>query len=131
MIAVDAGEAVAVRLERGRGGDVHRSVRQGRELRVSDMASRGPPAAILPGQCSGYVLDSLTVAISALLDPRSLEDVLVDVVGIGRDTDTNAAIAGGLLGARDGEEAIPLRWREKLQFGPEFTDIAILLTKED
>lgn len=34
--------------------------------------------------------------------------------------DTNAAIAGGLLGARDGVDALPLRWREKLQFGKEF-----------
>ena len=128
--AIEAGEAVAVRLENGRNGEVHRALQQGRELRVADMARRGPPKT-MPGQCSGYVLDSFTLAISALLDERSLEDVLVDVVSIGRDTDTNAAIAGGLLGARDGEEAVPARWKEKLQFGEEFREIAILLTQED
>lgn len=128
--AIEAGEAVAVRLENGRNGEVYRSLRQGRELSVADMAKRGPPET-MPGKCSGYVLDSLAVAIAALLDERSLEDVIVDVVAIGRDTDTNAAIAGGLLGARDGEEAVPARWKEKLQFGKEFREIVMLLTPEE
>jgi ADP-ribosylglycohydrolase len=83
-------------------------------------------SAVLTGQTfladegGGYVLDSLSLAIAAVLDPRSLEDVLVDVVRLGRDTDSNAAIAGGLLGARDGASAIPARWRSKLQFAGEF-----------
>lgn len=126
--AIEAGEAVAVKLEGRGGGEVYRSVQQGKEVRIADLARRGPPST-MPGGCSGYVLDSLTVAVSALLDTRSLEDVLVDVVSIGRDTDTNAAIAGGLLGARDGEGSIPSRWEETLQFGPEFREIATLLTK--
>ncbi|MBE3049341.1 ADP-ribosylglycohydrolase family protein, partial [Candidatus Bathyarchaeota archaeon] len=124
------GEVVALEYEGGRDGKVYRSVQLGRELRVSDMARNGP-AASMTAHCSGYVLDSLTLGIAALLDTRSLEDVLVDVVRIGWDTDTNAAIAGGLLGARDGEEAVPARWREKLQFGKEFREIAVLLTREE
>ena len=59
-------------------------------------------------------------AVTALLDPRPLEDVLVDVARLGGDTDTNAAIAGGLLGLRDGVHAIPERWIERLQFADEF-----------
>lgn len=127
--AIEAGEAVAVALERGKAGEVYRSIQQGKELRVADMARRGPPAS-MPGQCSGYVLDSLAVGVSALLDPRGLEDVLVDIVSIGRDTDTNAAIAGGFLGARDGEEAVPVRWTEKLQFGEEFRQVTAMLVRE-
>jgi len=38
------------------------------------------------------------------------EEALVATVGQGGDTDTNAAIAGALLGAAHGREAIPLRW---------------------
>jgi ADP-ribosylglycohydrolase len=68
-------------------------------------------------------LQSLSVALAALLDPRPLDDVLVDVVRIGGDTDTNGAIAGGLLGARDGVDAIPQRWLDKLQFRREFEEI--------
>jgi ADP-ribosylglycohydrolase len=49
--------------------------------------------------------------------------VLVDVVRIGGDSDTNGAIAGGLLGARDGIENIPERWLERLQFREEFEEV--------
>jgi hypothetical protein len=81
----------------------------------------------LDDNASGYVLDSLSLAIAAILDPRPLSEVLIDIVRIGNDTDTNAAIAGGLLGARDGASAIPVRWRELLQFGDEFTEAAAVL----
>ncbi len=95
---------------------------------VKDLAENGPKKAangpkVLPFKGAGYVLESLIIAVAALFDQRSLEEVLVDVVRIGKDTDTNGAIAGGLLGARDGVDAIPLRWREKLQFGAEFEEI--------
>jgi ADP-ribosylglycohydrolase len=39
------------------------------------------------------------------------EEALVDTVRRGGDTDTNAAIAGALLGAVHGVHALPLRWR--------------------
>lgn len=39
-------------------------------------------------------------------------DALAETLGGGGDTDTNAAIVGGLLGARDGAGAIPLAMRE-------------------
>ncbi|KAK3380770.1 ADP-ribosylation/Crystallin J1 [Lasiosphaeria ovina] len=95
---------------------------------LRDLADKGPVAAengpqALPFKGAGYVLESLTIAVAALFDPRPLEEALVDVVRIGRDTDTNAAIAGGILGARDGVDAIPPRWREKLQFAVEFTEV--------
>lgn len=97
-------------------------------VRVHDLAANGPRGAAngtlaLPFRASGYVLESLTLAVAALLDPRPLEEVLVDVVRIGQDADTNGAIAGGLLGARDGVDAIPQRWRERLQFENEFTEV--------
>jgi hypothetical protein len=59
------------------------------------------------GGASGFVLESLSLAVAAVLDPRRLPEVLVDVVRVGMDTGTNAAIAGGLLGVRDGAGAIP------------------------
>jgi len=98
------------------------------QVKVQDLAENGPQHAanasrVIPFKGAGYVLESLTIAVAALFDPRPLEDVLVDVVRFGKDTDTNGAIAGGLLGARDGVGAIPERWREKLQFGKEFIDV--------
>ncbi len=41
---------------------------------------------------------------------RSLEEALLYLARAGGDTDTNAAVAGALIGARDGEAGIPPRW---------------------
>lgn len=123
--AVCAGSAVAASLEGGRpGGPVHAAIELGRTISLAEVADKGPSARDFPGSCGGFVLESLTLAVAAVLDDRSLEEVLVDVVRVGQDTDTNAAIAGGLLGARDGEEAVPSEWKNALQFGKEFRDVA-------
>jgi len=99
----------------------------GQRIRPETMATTGDVP--LHDQGSGFVLDSLSLAVAAIVDPRPLADVLIDIVRIGNDTDTNAAIAGGLLGARDGTSAIPQRWRAPLQFGPEFTEAAEALAR--
>jgi ADP-ribosylglycohydrolase len=58
---------------------------------------------------SGYVLDSLRSARWAMRG-RTYESVVKRAVQLGDDTDTTAAIAGGLAGIRDGLRAIPERW---------------------
>ncbi|KAJ4328752.1 hypothetical protein N0V84_000755 [Fusarium piperis] len=126
--AVAAGQEVAKILEGSTSGQVYQAIELAKTLDVAAMAEKGPSPK-LRGGCSGYVLASLSVAIAAVLDKRDLEDNLVDVVRIGKDTDTNAAIAGGLLGARDGEGAIPESWKEILQFGPEFRRVALSLLR--
>ncbi|KAK3986864.1 ADP-ribosyl glycohydrolase [Cladorrhinum sp. PSN332] len=110
---------------------VQRVMNAGRNaINLADFANLGPSRAanwkeFMPGLASGYVADSLLLAVAALFDARSLEDILVDVVRVGHDTDTNAAIAGGLLGARDGVNAIPQRWLSApLQFRDEFEAVA-------
>jgi ADP-ribosyl-[dinitrogen reductase] hydrolase len=65
---------------------------------------------------SGYVLATLQVGVWALQQLRPLEDVLVDVVNLGGDADTTGAVAGGLLGVRDGAGAIPERWLDALEY---------------
>lgn len=62
----------------------------------------------------GWVLIALQNAFFQLLHASSVEDGLVATVGRGGDTDTNGAIAGALLGAVHGREAIPARWRRAL-----------------
>ncbi|KAJ4286835.1 hypothetical protein N0V90_013087 [Kalmusia sp. IMI 367209] len=118
--AVTAGLQAAQKLDCPAVGS---AIERGMGLSISRIASVGPGDE-LPDRTSGFVLQSLSVAIAALLDPRSLEDILVDVVRIGGDTDTNGAIAGGLLGARYGIEAIPERWLTALQFRLEFEELA-------
>ena len=63
---------------------------------------------------AGWVLVALQNAFYQLLHADSLEEGVVDTVMAGGDTDTNACIAGALLGACHGLEAIPERWREAI-----------------
>lgn len=63
---------------------------------------------------SGFVLDCLFSAKHAL-EAGSYEAVVKAAVALGQDTDTTACVAGGLAGIRDGLEAIPLRWRDRLR----------------
>jgi len=121
--AVRAGQAAATELD---GEPVMDALAAGAELDLATAVRTGETG--LPDAGGGYVLDSLALAVSAVLDPRPLEDVLVDVVRLGADSDTNGAIAGGLLGARDGATAIPARWVERLQFAAEFTTAAARLS---
>ena len=45
---------------------------------------------------------------------RTMEDALVFLAQAGGDTDTNAAVAGALLGARYGEAELPPRWVDQI-----------------
>ncbi len=59
----------------------------------------------------GWVRIALQNAFYRLLHSESVEEGVVATVQRGGDTDTNAAIAGALLGAVHGREAIPPQWR--------------------
>ena len=67
------------------------------------------------GSKSGWVLLALQNAFYHLRRGATVEDALVATVGKGGDTDTNAAIAGALLGAADGLNAFPRRWALPVQ----------------
>lgn len=58
---------------------------------------------------TGYVLDTIWSAKMALEAP-SFEEVIRNAILLGHDTDTTAAVAGGLAGIRFGLADIPERW---------------------
>lgn len=60
----------------------------------------------------GFVDLAFGVTVFEVAHAQSFEQGLLDVIARGGDTDTNAAIAGAMLGALFGAEAIPLAWRE-------------------
>lgn len=60
----------------------------------------------------GWVLIAFQNTLYQLINSRSFEEGVVDTVMQGGDTDTNAAIAGALLGAVYGREAIPEQWQK-------------------
>lgn len=75
-------------------------------------ASESPPADYVRQQ--GWVIIAFQNALWQLLHAPTLEDGIVDTVMRGGDTDTNAAIAGALLGAAYGRNAVPAQWIDKL-----------------
>lgn len=64
---------------------------------------------------SGYVVDSLEAAIWCLARTETYSDCVLTAVNLGEDTDTIAAIAGGLAGALYGFESIPKKWLDLLK----------------
>lgn len=65
-----------------------------------------------PGLWHGSASRSLSVAFWALAQAPDFETGVTEVIKLGGDTHRNAAIAGGLLGARFGYSGIPVDWRE-------------------
>ncbi|MBK7341732.1 MAG: ADP-ribosylglycohydrolase family protein [Saprospiraceae bacterium] len=63
---------------------------------------------------SGYVVQSLEAALWCLLTTSSYADAVLIAVNLGEDTDTTAAVCGGLAGLHYGVDSIPTAWRENL-----------------
>ena len=63
---------------------------------------------------SGYVVDTLEAAVWCVLTTDSYRDCVLKAVNLGEDTDTVAAIAGGLAGALYGYDGIPAEWKNTL-----------------
>ena len=64
---------------------------------------------------SGYVVDSLEAALWCLLNTDTYKTCALRAVNLGDDTDTVAAIAGGLAGLFYGYSGIPEEWLETIQ----------------
>ncbi|WP_160139069.1 ADP-ribosylglycohydrolase family protein [Chryseobacterium sp. c4a] len=63
---------------------------------------------------SGYVLHSLEASLWCFLNSESYSEAVLKAVNLGEDTDTTAAITGGLAGIYYGFENIPQQWVDEL-----------------
>ena len=77
-------------------------------LRCIQNAENRPPAEFVFQQ--GWVLIAFGNALYRLLHSPTLENGIIDTVMCGGDSDTNAAIAGALLGSVHGRASVPGRW---------------------
>jgi ADP-ribosylglycohydrolase len=86
-----------------------------------DEAESSNPNSFSP---NGWTVSAFQAAWSSIHATRHLdgaahlEAALQTAVAIGDDTDTVAAIAGALLGARYGASAIPARWADAVHGWP-------------
>lgn len=63
---------------------------------------------------SGYVIHTLEASIWCLLNSPDYDATVLKAVNLGDDTDTTAAVVGGLAGIAYGVEGIPAEWLEVL-----------------
>ncbi len=61
---------------------------------------------------TGYVVETLEAAVWCLVNTNSYSECVLKAVNLGGDTDTIAAVAGGLAGLYYGYDGIPKEWVE-------------------
>ena len=74
-------------------------------------------ARAIDGPQMGFALFAAGIGLQVAGEGRGFEEGLRHVVGLGGDTDSNAAVAGALLGARHGRAAVPSSWFDRLADG--------------
>ena len=66
-------------------------------------------------QSTGFVLHTLEASIWCLLNTTSYTEAVLTAVNLGDDTDTTAAVVGGLAGIVYGYDSIPKEWIDALK----------------
>ncbi len=80
---------------------------------------------------TGYMYHTLPVVLQIWLRfPLEYEKAMNEAIGCGGDTDTVAAILGGIIGAGTGAKGIPVKWRNDLWEWPRSIAWMTLLTWE-
>jgi ADP-ribosylglycohydrolase len=72
----------------------------------------------------GYVIEVLESSIWFFLNSSSYRETILSIINIGHDTDTSAAIAGGLAGIYYGVEGIPQEWVSQIARKDDIEDLA-------
>ncbi|MEH1891879.1 MAG: ADP-ribosylglycohydrolase family protein [Nostoc sp.] len=62
----------------------------------------------------GYVIDTLESSLWCLLNSSSYSEAVLKAINLGGDTDTTAAVTGGLAGIYYGVENIPQKWMNQI-----------------
>ena len=75
---------------------------------------------------SGYVVDTIEAVIWCVLTTKDYKECVLKAVNLGKDTDTVAAIAGGLAAAIYGLESIPAEWLDTLKCREYIEDLCII-----
>ena len=75
-------------------------------------------------QSGGYVIHTLEASLWCLLNSSSYSEAVLKAVNLGEDTDTTAAVTGGLAGIYYGIDNIPKQWIEQIARKQDIIDLA-------
>jgi len=81
-------------------------------MRITDMDIQCLPEEEI--QSSGYVIHTLEASLWCLLNNNNYANTVLAAVNLGQDTETTAAVAGGLAGIFYGYENLPSEWINQL-----------------
>jgi len=97
--------------------------------KISDLMLQPDPEEMVLELGNGIeAFNSVPTAICCFLPwPGSFTDAVFGAISLGGDTDTIGAMAGAISGAYLGVDAIPQRWREKLENRRYITELAVSL----
>jgi len=73
---------------------------------------------------SGYVIDTLEAAVWCLLTTGTFSEAVLRAVNLGHDTDTTAAVTGGLAGLLYGFDSIPDSWVKQVARSDDIEELA-------
>lgn len=73
------------------------------------------PDGVIVEKGTGYVIDCLKSCFKIIRNSNSYEEAIKKAIALGNDTDTTAAVVGGLVGIIYGFDKIPSRWYEELR----------------
>jgi len=77
-----------------------------------------------------YVADTLKAAIWCFMNTDNYKDAVLKAVNLGHDTDTTAAVTGGLAGLYYGFESIPENWIKGIRRSDDINDLCNRFAKE-
>jgi ADP-ribosyl-[dinitrogen reductase] hydrolase len=76
------------------------------------------------GPDQSFCLFTAAIGLQAVLRADGFEEEVRRVVALGGDTSANGAVAGALLGAREGLDGLPVEWLDRLHDGAAIEDEA-------
>ncbi|MBD1865806.1 ADP-ribosylglycohydrolase family protein [Cyanobacteria bacterium FACHB-471] len=137
---IACGIYISVAIDLLQGSDLETAYRQGWE-RVQQIYQKSPYSLELPHferitngaiaslpvdaiQSSGYVIHTLEAALWCLLNTHSYAEAVLKAVNLGDDTDTTAAVTGGLAGIYYGLDNIPVEWINQIARKAAIEDLA-------
>jgi len=79
---------------------------------------------------TGYVIHTLEASLWCLLNTWNYKDAVLKAANLGNDSDTTAAVTGGLAGLLYGSQTIPEEWLAVLARRAEIEDLSRRLNKK-
>nr|WP_315819120.1 ADP-ribosylglycohydrolase family protein [Paraflavitalea speifideiaquila] len=76
---------------------------------------------------SGYVMDTLKASMYCFMITNDYKDAVLMAVNLGSDSDTTAAVTGGLAGLFYGHGFIPEHWRSGVKRSSDIIDLCEML----